>query len=141
MMEERALRALAEAENTTKRLEREQEDRVRYANQALLRELLPVLDNLLLCVDHARNGADERVLGDAIELTADEFLETLERVGVEPVAVAAGDAFDPGAHEAVIREHDPAFSGSVVTKVLQKGFRYRDRLLRPAKVIVNADAS
>ena len=81
-------------------------------------------------------------LWDAERLTwHDRLSKTLERVGVEPVTVAVGDAFDPEEHEAVLREHDPRFSGQVVTKVLQTGFRYHDRLLRPAKVVVNADPS
>jgi len=134
--EERMLSALAETDNQRKRLEREQKEAVRFANERLLLELLPVLDNLERCVVHAAGDADERELRKGTELTLAQFRQVVQSVGVEAVPAAPGVAFDPTVHEAVLQDDEADLPEKTIARVVQAGFKYRERLLRPARVVV-----
>jgi len=133
--EERLLHVLADADNQRKRLEREQKESVRLANERLLRELLPVLDNLERCSVHAA-GADARELRKGVELTLTQFRQVVQSVGVEAVPAAPGVSFDPAIHEAVLQDDEADLPAKTVARVVQSGFTYRERLLRPARVVV-----
>jgi molecular chaperone GrpE len=134
---ERMLRVLAESDNQCKRLEREQKESVRFANEGLLRELLPVLDNLERCTVHVADGADAaRELYEGVELTFAQFRQVVQSVGVEAVPAAPGVAFDPAIHEAVLQDDEADLPEKTVTRVVQPGFKYQERLLRPARVVV-----
>ncbi len=129
------LRLYAEFENYKKRVAREKADLVKYGNEELLRELLPVVDNLERALEHAKKKGDPEAIIEGVELVLNQFCQVLRRFGVEPIA-AVGEQFDPERHEAVAEEAtDEAAPGEVISEV-QKGYMLNDRLLRPAKVVV-----
>jgi molecular chaperone GrpE len=130
------MRAMAELENIKRRLAREKEEFTKYAVESVLGDLLPVLDNLDLALAH---GAGVEACKDflaGVDMTRKVFLDTLNRHGLTPLG-EVGDAFNPEFHEAVgVEKSDEAPSGGV-SRVVQKGYVLRGRLLRPAKVLVN----
>jgi molecular chaperone GrpE len=135
--EERYVRLYAEFENYKKRTARENEDFRRYANEAVLKEMLPVLDNFERAVSHAKeaDGAAGGGLLEGVELIRRQFLDVLGKLGVTPIE-AMGRPFDPQVHQAVSqREAADAAAGTVVDE-LQRGFLFRERVLRPAMVVV-----
>jgi molecular chaperone GrpE len=140
---ERALRLAAEMENLKKRLEREKADLLQFANENLIKELLPVVDHLELALEHGRQAETPASFLEGIELVHQGFLKTLARFGVTPL-VAMGQQFDPAYHNAVLQEAAPEVPDCTVLKELQKGYLMHNRLLRPAMVIVarhNQDTS
>lgn len=130
---ERLARAQADFENLRRRAQREREDLALHANQELLKDFLPVLDNLERALASAENTAAQG-LHAGVELTARQFRALLEKHNVTPVA-AEGQPFDPNLHEAVMQEHGDYEVPTVVLE-LQKGYKIGDRLLRPAMVKV-----
>jgi molecular chaperone GrpE len=133
--QERVLRTAADAENFKKRLQREKEEQTRYANEYLMRELLPVIDNLERALEHSEVGADQGGLLEGLNMTLKGFLDTLTRFGCTPVE-AAGKPFDPNFHEAVSQEESADHEPNTVLRELQKGYMLKERLLRPAMVLV-----
>ncbi|MGH9380272.1 MAG: nucleotide exchange factor GrpE [Thermoanaerobaculia bacterium] len=131
-LRDRSLRTLADYENYRKRVEREKAEDRRYAGIEVLREVLAVVDNLERAAA-APGSVDELKAG--VELILRQLHDLLRRHGVLPVA-AAGEAFDPNVHEAVSREHDAGVERPTVTAEHQRGYKMRDRLLRPAVVSV-----
>ena len=134
---DRLLRVSAEFENYKKRTAREMTDFKKYANQSLLRELLPIIDNLDLAIKAAAEASDstDACLLDGVELTRKEILKVLENFHVEPID-ALGKPFDPNFHEAVMREESDEHPENTVVNELQKGYLMHDRLLRPSMVVV-----
>lgn len=130
------VRLYAEFDNYRKRVAREKAELVRYGNEELLRELLPVVDNLERALEHARRDpSNPQAILEGIELILEQVKGLLKRFGVEPIA-AVGEKFDPLRHEAVgEEEREDVEPGEVVQEVL-RGYMLNDRLLRPAKVIV-----
>ena len=129
------LRLRAEFENFKKRMQKEKGDLVKFGNESLLKALLPVLDNLARAIDHGRNANENSPLLEGVEMTFKEFLNTLDRFGVKPVP-AMGEVFDPEKHEALSQEESDQEANQIIA-VVQNGYFYQDRLLRPAKVIVS----
>jgi len=130
------LRSRADLENYRKRAQREKEDLSRFANENLLREILPVMDNLERALEHARQGeGSSDGLLQGVEMTLGQFQRVLEKFGVIPVA-AAGEAFDPARHEALGQVESAEHPPNTVVQELQKGYLLNDRLLRPAMVMV-----
>lgn len=130
------LRARADLENYRKRTQREKEELSRFANENLLREILPVLDNLERALDHARQGAaDNSGLVQGVEMTLNQFQRVLEKFGVTPIA-SLGEPFDPARHEALGQLESVDQPPNTVVQELQKGYLLNDRLLRPAMVMV-----
>jgi molecular chaperone GrpE len=138
--QERVLRTAADAENFKKRLQREKEEQTRYTNESFMRELLPVIDNLERALEHSEAGADQGGLGEGLNMTLKGFLDTLTRFGCTPVE-AAGKPFDPNFHEAVSQEESDDHEPNTVLRELQKGYLLKERLLRPAMVIVSKRSS
>ena len=138
--QERVLRTAADAENFKKRLQREKEEQTRYANESLMRELLPVIDNLERALEHSEAGADQGGLVEGLNMTLKGFLDTLTRFGCTPVE-AAGKPFDPNFHEAVSQEESADHEPNTVLRELQKGYMLKERLLRPAMVLVSKRTS
>jgi molecular chaperone GrpE len=134
--EDARLRAMAEAENVKKRLMRETEELRKYLGETVLADLLPVLDNLDLALDHAKNLEACKDFVTGVEMTRKIFLDTLTRHGLEPVG-AVGEGFDPQVHEAVGMEQNPDVADNAVAHLVQRGYILKGRLLRPAKVLVN----
>jgi molecular chaperone GrpE len=132
---ERWLRERADLENLKKRAARERAETVRFANENLLKDLLPVVDNLERAVEHAQGGGNGQPLVEGVALVLKALLDVLERHGVTRVA-AKGAAFDPAHHEAVAHvesgEHEP----NSVVEEHQAGYLLNERLLRPALVSV-----
>jgi molecular chaperone GrpE len=138
--EERALRTAADAENFKKRLQREKEEQTRYANETLVRELLPVIDNLERALQHSAIAPNQEGLLEGLNMTLKGFLDTLARFGCTALE-AIGKTFDPNFHEAVSQEESSKVEPNTVLKELQKGYMLKERLLRPAMVIVSKPAS
>jgi molecular chaperone GrpE len=134
---DRLLRVSAEFENYKKRTAREMADFKKFANQSLLRELLPIIDNLELAIKAAAEAPDgkDACLLDGVELTRKEILKVFENFHVEPID-ALGKPFDPNFHEAVMREESDEHPENTVVNELQKGYLVHDRLLRPSMVVV-----
>lgn len=131
------LRERAELENFRKRMQREKEDLVRFANENLLREILTVVDNLERAIEHARTN-DETVQGllEGVEMTLSQCQKLLEKFGVTPV-VAVGEPFDPTWHEAMGQLESADHPPNTVLQEMQKGYVLNDRLLRPALVLIS----
>ena len=130
------LRASADLENYKKRTAREMDDLRKYANQSLVKDLLPVLDNLDLALQSAReneNGNDHLI--DGVELIRKDIIKIFEKFKIEQID-ALGKAFDPRFHEAVMREETSKYSENTVINELQKGYMMHDRLIRPSMVVV-----
>jgi molecular chaperone GrpE len=138
--EERVLRTAADAENFKKRLQREKEEQTRYANETFMRELLPVIDNLERALQHAANLNNQEGLLEGLNMTLKGFKDTLAKFGCVAIE-AVGETFDPNFHEAVSQEENAELEPNTVLKELQKGYLLKERLLRPAMVIVSKPAS
>jgi molecular chaperone GrpE len=134
--QDRYLRAVAEFDNARKRAARDREDYVRFANESLVRELLPVLDNFDRALDAARGDAGAAAWTAGIELIHRELLRALEKFGVTPFS-AIGERFDPARHEAVARVPAGADQPEMtaVAETL-RGYQMHGRVLRPALVTV-----
>jgi molecular chaperone GrpE len=134
--EEKVLRLAAEFENTKRRLERERETSLKYAEENILKELLPGIDNIERAMEQSQGANSVKNLPDGIELTRNGLLVTLEKFGVKSIE-SIGEPFDPNIHEAVAMEETTEMEPNRVLKEFQKGYQYKDRLLRAAKVIVS----
>lgn len=135
-LKDRVLRLAAETDNFKKRLERDKADFLRRANENMVKDLLPVLDNLERALGHAQEAANAATLAEGVGLTSQELLKVLERHGLEKIE-ALGQAFDPQFHEAMMQQEDPAADDNTVLMELQKGYVFQGRLLRPAMVVVS----
>src|SRR6267142_6960477 len=131
-----ALRARADLDNFRKRVAREKEDAIRYANNSLLESLLPILDNFELGLDAAKNSSDAAGIIQGLEMVRKQLEDFLSDHGVE-IVNAVGIPFDPNLHEAVAHEPNPDVAEGAVARQLRKGFKLKDRLIRPASVIVS----
>ncbi len=135
---DRYLRVSAEFENYRKRSAREMDDFRKFANQSLVKELLPIVDNLELAIKSARkNKKVDHSLLDGVDLTLKEILKIFEKYNVIPIK-ALGKTFDPRYHEAVMREETDKHPENAITNEMQKGYLIHDRLLRPSMVVVAA---
>jgi molecular chaperone GrpE len=134
--EEKVLRLAAEFENTKRRLEREREISLKYAEENILKELLPGIDNIERAMEQGQDSNSVENLLEGIELTRNGLLATLEKFGVKAIE-SIGEPFDPNIHEAVAMEETEEMEPNRVLKEFQKGYQYKDRLLRAAKVIVS----
>jgi molecular chaperone GrpE len=131
-----ALRSQADFENFRKRAAREKEDAVKYANASFLERLIPILDNFELGLGAARSNEAASSIVSGMEMVARQLNDFLLQNGVEPVE-AEGAPFDPNVHEAIAQEEHAQIHEGHVIRQLRKGFRLRDRLLRPATVVVS----
>lgn len=135
-IKENALRATAEAENFKKRLTREKEDFVKYSNEKVIKELLPVVDNLERAVEHAKEAGEGGGLLEGVEMTLDLFKKALANLGVTQVS-ALGEPFNPEKHEAVQQIESADHEPNIVVSEFQKGYMLHERLIRPAMVVVS----
>ncbi|HET9492428.1 MAG TPA: nucleotide exchange factor GrpE [Methylomirabilota bacterium] len=134
---DRLLRALAETENMRRRAQRDREDYTRYANETLLRDLVPALDNLDRALAAARATADAKGVLEGVELIQRELLRVLERHGMARYS-ALGQAFDPTRHEATARVISATEEPGTVVSEIAPGYLLHGRVLRPAQVAVAA---
>lgn len=131
----RLLRLAADMENLKKRQERERTELLQFANEHLVKELLPVVDNLERALDHGRQLQAPKALLEGIEMVHQGFLKALDRYGVT-AHNSLGQQFDPAFHNAMMQEEAPDVPDGSVIKELQKGYLMHQRLLRPAMVVV-----
>lgn len=135
---ERMQRMQAETENLKKRLNRQQAERLRQANEGLIRDLLPALDGLGLAITNAGTpepGSPLAAFLEGVEQTRRQFLSALANHGVQPIATDG--TFDPAVHEALLTQSDPEQPDQAVLAVLQPGFTLHGKVLRAAQVTVN----
>jgi molecular chaperone GrpE len=132
---DRWVRERADLENVKKRMARQQADTVRYANEGLIRDLLPVVDNLERAVEHARDGGNGAPLVEGVGLVLKALLDALEKHGVTRIQ-AKGAPFDPAHHEAMAHVESAEHAPNSVVEEFQPGYRLNERLLRPARVSV-----
>lgn len=135
-LQDRVLRLAAEMENTRKRLEREKSEGICFANESLIRELLPVIDNLERALLHSASEDDFEGLVEGVRMTRKGFVDALTKFGCSAFD-SVGKPFDPNFHEAVMQEPAEQQPENTVLKELQKGYTLHDRLVRPAMVIVS----
>jgi molecular chaperone GrpE len=132
---DRLLRERADAENLKKRTARERADAVRFGTESLIKDVLPIVDNLERAVQHAQEGGDATPLVEGVALVLKSLLDVLAGHGVTRVE-AAGTQFDPSHHEAVAHIESAAHPPNAVIQEHQPGYRLHERLLRPALVTV-----
>lgn len=133
--QDKLLRMAAELENFKKRTAREKETSLRYAEENILKELLPSLDNLEMAIQQGQAGDNGGALLEGVEMTLKGLLTSLEKFGLKAVE-SVGQPFDPNFHEALGMEASEEMEANTVCKEFQKGYLYKERLLRAAKVIV-----
>ena len=114
----------------------EKEDASKYANAGFLEKLLPILDNFELGLNAARNDANDSAIFKGMDMVSHQLQDFLNGVGVETVK-AEGEPFDPNLHEAVAQEESATVAEGFVVRQLRRGYKLRDRLLRPATVVVS----
>jgi molecular chaperone GrpE len=134
---DRLLRTMADFDNYKKRVTRERQEAVKYAYAPLLEKLIPVLDHFDKALDAARNATTDspEAFHDGITMICQQLRTALTEAGLEEIN-AVGQPFDPNWHEAVSQQPTTDVPDGQVTQQLRKGYRLRDRLLRPASVVV-----
>ena len=135
---ERLLRTTADFENFKKRAAREKQDALKFANESLIQKLIPLLDNFdmaLAAVQNGQTGAASSSLQSGINMILQQFKSALTEAGLEEVD-ATGKPFDPNLHEAISQQETAEVPEGHVVQQLRKGYKLRDRLLRPASVII-----
>jgi len=133
-LKDQLLRARAEFDNYRKRTAREVERIRRTAAESVIHELLPVMDNLELALNHANSSDDPLV--DGVRMVLKQMLEVLERSGLEPIE-AQGQPFDPAVHEAVSQMESAEVAEGKVAEQFQRGYKLGGQILRPSKVVVS----
>lgn len=135
---DRLLRITAEFENYKKRMEREMNDFRKFANESLIKDILPIVDNLerALEIPYGNNENAFNGMLEGVQMTLKGLLESLEKFGVVPID-SLGKPFDPNVHQAVMQEESEGHADNTVSKELQRGYMMNDRLLRPAMVVVS----
>jgi molecular chaperone GrpE len=135
-LQNKYLRLAAEFENYKRLAQRDQREHARFANEQILKELLPIIDNLERAIKFSKDSAAGNGLIQGVELTLKQFLETLGKFGVRPIS-SVGEVFDPSRHQAVAHVRAEAPDKTVVEEY-QKGYLLHDRVLRAAMVAVAA---
>ena len=132
---DQAIRTAAELDNYRKRMAREKQDAVRYGNQRLLEELLPVLDNFNMGMQAAAQE-EGSMLYMGMDMVQKQLSEFLSAQSVEEVPAETGGEFDPNIHEAISQEANEEVEDGKIIRVVRKGYRIGERLLRPSNVTV-----
>jgi molecular chaperone GrpE len=132
---DRTLRTQAELENFRKRSRREYEEAQRYREIDLLRDLLPVLDNVLRAIEAAEKTTDVESLRSGFRMTAQLIEKVLGSHGCQTIETD-GTAFDPTVHDAILQQDAPGVAPGTVVGTASRGYRLHDRVVRPAQVIV-----
>lgn len=137
-LKDQLLRVVAETENYKKRAERERAEFLKRANEGLIKDLLPVLDNLERALNCAECDDEEQnaALKQGLDLIQQDFVKVMEKNGVEPIE-AMGQPFDPEVHQAMMQQEDAEAEENTVLCVYQKGYLHHGRLIRPAQVVVS----
>ncbi len=139
-LRDRFMRALADAENSRKRADRDRREAEQYGSTRLARDLLPVYDNLTRALDAASDETRTQAsaLIEGVELTLRELTNVMTKHGVKPISPSTGDQFDPQLHQAMFEAPVPGTKAGQIIQVMTQGFLLHDRLLRPAQVGVSS---
>jgi molecular chaperone GrpE len=135
------MRALADAENSRKRADRDRREAEQYGSTRLARDLLPVFDNLqraLAAIPEESRTASAALI-EGVELTLRELTNVMDKHGVKAITPAVGDMFDPQQHQAMFEAPLPGTKAGQIIQVMTEGFMLYDRLLRPAQVGVSSN--
>jgi molecular chaperone GrpE len=135
---DRALRAQAELDNFRKRTQRELQSERQYAAMPLLRDLLPVIDNIQRAIEAAQQSPDAGNLLEGFQIVAQQIQTVLAQHRCHPIDVQAGETFDPNVHEAVSQLPSDQFPSGQIIQVTQTGYQLHDRLIRPTQVVVSS---
>jgi molecular chaperone GrpE len=135
-----ALRSQADFENYKKRATREREEAIKYANSALLERLIPIVDNFELGLEAARGDGENSPVFSGMSMVLKQLMDFLTEHGLQPID-ATGQKFDPNLHEAISHEPSDQVPEGVVIRQTRRGYRLRDRLLRPSSVVVSSGPS
>ncbi|WP_275581938.1 nucleotide exchange factor GrpE [Brevibacillus fulvus] len=133
----RMLRTLADMENLRKRVRREQEDLQKYASLKVIEELLPALDNFERALNVDKETVTVESLLQGVNMVYRQMVQVFEKEGLTPIETA-GKPFDPNLHQAVMQVEDTNLPSGAIVEELQKGYQFKDRVIRPAMVKVNA---
>ncbi|WP_322891016.1 MULTISPECIES: nucleotide exchange factor GrpE [unclassified Yoonia] len=134
------MRALADAENTRKRADRDRREAENYGSARFARDMLPIYDNLrraLQSADEAEQDINKALL-EGVELTMRELISVFKKHGIDPIVPQVGDRFDPQLHQAMFEAPLPRTKAGDIIQVAAEGFMLHDRLLRPAQVGVSS---
>ena len=139
-LKDKWMRALADAENSRKRSERDRREAENYGGSKLARDLLPIYDNLKRGLESATDEqrAVASALIEGVELTMRELISVFKKHGIEPIVPEVGDKFNPQDHESMFEAPLPGTKPGEIIQVLSEGFMLHDRLLRPAQVGVSS---
>jgi molecular chaperone GrpE len=132
-----ALRSQADFENYKKRAAREKEEAIKYANSALLERLIPIVDNFELGLEAARADGENSPVFAGMSMVLKQLMDFLTEHGLQAID-ATGQKFDPNLHEAIAHEPGGKVPEGVVIRQMRRGYRMRDRLLRPSSVVVSS---
>lgn len=140
-LQDKFMRALADAENARKRAQKDRAEAENYGGSKLARDMLPVYDNMKRALEAATD--EQRVVSSAliegVELTLRELLSVFSKHGIEVIAPEVGDKFDPNLHEAMFEAPVPGTAAGEIIQVSAEGFMLHDRMLRPAQVGVSSN--
>jgi len=131
------LRKVAELENVRKRLVKEYDDKLKFANLNLIAGLFPVMDNFETALEHINPENPVESLKEGVDITLKQMREVLEKNGLEEIELNIGDEFNPLFHEALMVDSDDKYDNNAVLMILQKGYKLHGRVVRPSKVKVN----
>jgi len=138
-LNDKYLRAVAEMDNTRKRLRQQSEETIRLQRENLVREILPIVDNLERAVSAARTSGDGKSIVEGVEMVLRSMMDVLRAQGVTPIE-SVGQAFDPSRHEAVDHVASDTHAPNTVIEEFHRGYQSGDRILRTARVTVSKGA-
>lgn len=134
--EEKYLRLYAEFENYKRRIQNENETNKTYQSQRVLTDILPTIDNIERALQIEGDDESFKSLQKGVQMVHESLLRALKDNGLEEIE-SEGQAFDPNFHQAVVQDDNPDFKSGDITQELQKGYKLKDRVLRPSMVKVN----
>jgi molecular chaperone GrpE len=135
-LQDKFVRLMADFDNYKKRASKEKSDVIQFGNEGLLKDILPIIDNIERLLTYSYREGNWKSFQEGIELLLAEINKTLAKYGVEPIE-ALGKPFDPNLHQAMQRAETDEVEPNIVVEVYQKGYLYRGRLLRPSLVVVS----
>ena len=135
-LQDKILRMHAEYENARKRLEKDKLDFLKYANEALILELLPILDNLEIAEKHIKEAKDFKAVQEGVDMIQLQMQEFLKDIGIERIKTV-GEKFDPNVHDPIETEESKDKDDGLVLAELKPGYRFNGKLLRPALVKIS----
>ena len=132
-----ALRSQADFDNFKKRAAREKEEGIKYANSSLLERLVAIIDNFELGLTAARSEGEKSPIYSGMSMVLKQLTDFLAENGLQPID-AAGEKFDPNLHEAIAHEPSASVPEGNVVRQMRRGYKMKDRLLRPSAVVVSS---